>query len=43
MWLNEWYKRRPGRPVYLDAFTLANTINNTADFYPDIDGSYILQ
>jgi hypothetical protein len=32
-----------GATVYLDAFTVANTSNNTADFYPDIDGSYILQ
>jgi hypothetical protein len=29
--------------VYLDAFTLANTLNNTADKHPDIDGSYVLQ
>jgi hypothetical protein len=32
-----------GATVYLDAFTVANIRNNTADFYPDIDGSYILQ
>jgi hypothetical protein len=29
--------------VYLDAVTLANTLNNTADKHPDIDGSYVLQ
>jgi hypothetical protein len=27
----------------LDALTLADTINNTADRYPNIDGSYVLQ
>jgi hypothetical protein len=32
-----------GATVYLDAFTLANTINNTADIDPNIDGSYVLQ
>jgi hypothetical protein len=32
-----------GATVYLDAFTLANIINNTADIDPNIDGSYILQ
>jgi hypothetical protein len=32
-----------GATVYLDAFTVANTSHNTADFYPDIDGSYILR
>jgi hypothetical protein len=32
-----------GATVYLDAFTLANTGNNKADSYADIDGSYILQ
>jgi hypothetical protein len=29
--------------VYLDSVTLANVINNTADKFADIDGSYILQ
>jgi hypothetical protein len=28
--------------VYLDAVTLTNTLNNTADRHPDIDGSYVL-
>jgi hypothetical protein len=32
-----------GATVYLDASTQANTSNNTADFYPDIDGSYTLR
>jgi hypothetical protein len=29
--------------LYLDAFTLANAINNTADIGPNIDGSYVLE
>ena len=29
--------------VYLDSITLANVINNTADKFANIDGSYILQ
>jgi hypothetical protein len=33
----------PKATVYLDAFTVANTINNTAIVDPNIDGSYILQ
>jgi hypothetical protein len=32
-----------GATAYFDAFTLANTRTNTADFFPDIDGSYTLQ
>jgi hypothetical protein len=31
-----------GATVYLDAFTLAHTSNNTANIDPDISGSYIL-
>ena len=30
-----------GSVVYIDAFTLANVINNTANYAPNIDGSYI--
>jgi hypothetical protein len=32
-----------GATVYIDTFTVANTINNTAGIDPNIDGSYILQ
>jgi hypothetical protein len=32
-----------GGKDYLDAFTVNNTINNTATYYPNIYGSYILQ
>jgi len=32
-----------GATVYLDVFTVANTLNNTADVDPNIDGSYILR
>jgi hypothetical protein len=31
-----------GATVYLDAFTQTNTLKNTAEFYPDIDGSYTI-
>ena len=32
-----------GATAYLDAFTVANTIDNTADSDPNIDGTYILR
>ena len=32
-----------GATVYLDAFTLANTYANDATWFPDIDGSYVVQ
>jgi hypothetical protein len=31
-----------GATVYLDSFTVANTINDTANWFPNIDGTYIL-
>ena len=31
----------PTATAYLDAFTVANTIYNTADIDPNIDGSYL--
>jgi hypothetical protein len=33
----------PKTTVYLDAFTVAYTINNTADVDPNIDGTYLLR
>jgi hypothetical protein len=32
-----------GSTVYIDSFTVANTINNTAFNAPNIDGTYVLQ
>jgi hypothetical protein len=32
-----------GATVYIDSFTVANTINNSAFFVPNIDGPYTLQ
>ena len=32
-----------GASVYLDAFTVVHTIDNTADNDPNIDGTYVLQ
>ena len=34
---------KQGTTLYLDAVTLANILNNTADKDPNIDGSYVLQ
>jgi hypothetical protein len=32
-----------GATVYIDSFTVANTINNSAFFVPNIDGTYVLR